>query len=125
MSRWIRMRRLHQRPRLAWRITAIALILLLPTGCLTAASSGVGASASAVGAYRDYRGAEKGEPVIVTPPIEGYSKELQDAAAAEMKSLNGPCPRDTVNVSDCSALKRLVIDYGDRRQRIRAAREKD
>ena len=119
------MRRLHQRSRLAWRITAIALILRLPTGCLTAASSVVGASASAVGAYWDYRGAEKGEPVIVTPPIEGYSKELQDAAAAEMKSLNGPCPRDTVNVSDCSALKRLVIDYGDLRQRIRAAREKD
>ena len=41
----------------------------------------------------------------------------------EMKSLNGPCPQDTVNVSDCSALKRLVTDYGDLRQRIRAARE--
>ena len=62
--------------------------------------------------------------MIVTPPIEAYSKELQDAAAAEMKAIPGPCPRDTVNVSDCSALKRLVIDYGDLRQRIRAAREK-
>ena len=119
------MRRLHQRPRLAWRSIAIALILLLPTGCLTVASSVVGAGASAVGAYFDYKGAEKGEPVILTPPIEAYSKELQDAAAVEMKALNGPCPRDTVNVSDCSALKRLVIDYGDLRQRIRAAREKD
>ena len=115
------MRRLHQRPRLAWRSIAIAAILLLPTGCLTAATSVVGAGASAW----DYRGAEKGEPVIVTPPIEDYSKELQDAAAAEMKAIPGPCPRDTVNVSDCSALKRLVIDYGDLRQRIRAAREKD
>ena len=75
-----------------------------------------------MGAYWDYRGAEKGEPVIVTPPIEAYSKELQAAAAAEMKSLNGPCPRDTVNVSDYSALKRLVIDYGDLRQRIQAAK---
>ena len=37
-----------------------------------------------------------------------------------MKALNGPCPRDTVNVGNCSALKRLVIDYGDLRQRIRA-----
>ena len=117
------MRRLHQRPRLAWRSIAIAAILLLPTGCLTAATSVVGAGASAVGAYWDYQGAKKGEPVIVTPPIEAYSKELQAAAAAEMKSLNGPCPRDTVNVSDCSALKRLVIDYGDLRQRIRAAKD--
>ena len=60
----------------------------------------------------------------MTPPIEAYSKELQAAAAAELKSLNGPCPRDTVNVTDCSAVKRMVIDYGDLRQRIRAAREK-
>lgn len=119
------MRRLHQKPRLAWRSIAIALILLLPTGCLTAATSVVGAGASAVGAYWDYRGAKKGEPVIVTPPIEAYSKELQAAAAAEMKAIPGPCPRDTVNVSDCSALKRLVIDYGDLRQRIRAAKDEE
>ena len=61
----------------------------------------------------------------MTPPFEAYSKELQAATAAEMKTLNGPCPRDTVNVTDCSAVKRMVIDYGDLRQRIRAAREKD
>ena len=85
----------------------------------------VGAGASAVGAYHDYKGAEKGEPVIVAPPIEDYSKEPRPAAAAEMKSLNGPCPRDTVNVTNCSAVKRMVIDYGDLRQRIRGAREKD
>ena len=78
-----------------------------------------------MGAYWDYQGAKKGEPVIVTPPIEAYSKELQAAAAAEMKSLNGPCPRDTVIVANCSVVKRMVIDYGDLRQRIRAAREKD
>ena len=89
----------------------------------TVASSVVGAGASAVGAYWDYRGAEKGEPVIVTPPIEDYSKELQDAAAAEMKAIPGPCSRDTMNFSDCSALKRLVIDYADLRQRIRAAKD--
>ena len=90
----------------------------------TAASSVVGAGASAVGAYYDYKGAEKGEPVIVTPPIEGYSEELQNAAAAEMKALAGPCPRDTV-VGDCSVLKRMVIDYGDLRQRIRAAKKNE
>ena len=61
----------------------------------------------------------------MTPPIEDYSKELQAAAAAEMKAIPGPCSRDTVNVTDCSAVKRMVIDYGHLRQRIRAAREKD
>ena len=125
VSRRIRARRRFQKPRHGWRIIAIALLLLLPTGCLTVASSAVGAGASAVGAYWDYRGAEKGKTVIVIPPIEDYSKELQAAAAAEMKAIPGPCPQDTVNVSDCSALKRLVIDYGDLRQRMRAAREKD
>ena len=65
----------------------------------------VGAGASAIGAYYDYKGAERGEPVIVTPPIEDYSKELHAAAAAEMKSLNGPFPRDTVNVVNCLAVK--------------------
>ena len=61
----------------------------------------------------------------MTTPIEDYSKELQAAAAAEMKAIPGPCPRDTVKVMDYSALKRQIIDYGDLRQRIRAAREKD
>ena len=92
---------------------------------MTVASSVVSAGATAVGAYFDYKGAEKGEPVIVTPPNEAYSKELQAAAAVEMLAISGPCPQDTVNASGCSALKRLVIDYGDLRQRIRAAREKD
>ena len=60
------MRRLHQKRRLAWRSIAIALILLLPTGCMTVASRVVGAGASVVDAYYDYKGANKGEPVIVT-----------------------------------------------------------
>ena len=58
----------------------------------------------------------------MTTPIEDYSKELQAAAAAEMKAIPGPCPRDTINVSGCSALKRLVIDYGDLRQRMRSVK---
>ena len=60
----------------------------------------------------------------MTLPNEVFSKDVQAAAAVEMKALAGPCTRDTV-VGDCSVLKRLVIDYGDLRQRIRAAREKD
>lgn len=83
----------------------------------------VGARAWAVGTYWSYKGATKGEPVIVTPPNEVFSKDVQAAAAVDMKALAGPCTRDTV-VGDCSVLKRLVIDYGDLRQRIRAAREK-
>ena len=95
----------------------VQVILLLPTRCVTATGSVVGAGASSIGAYCDYRGAKKGEHVIVTPPIEAYSKDVQAAAAAEMKALAGPCPRDTV-VGDCSVLKRMVIDYGDANIRL-------
>ena len=56
-------------------------------------------------------------PVIMTPPIENGPKELKTAAAAEMKSLNGPCPRDKVVVRGCSVMKRMVIDYGDLQRR--------
>ena len=38
-----------------------------------------------MGAYSDFKGAKKGEPVIITPPIEDYSRHLQAAAAAELK----------------------------------------
>lgn len=124
VGRRVARRRLYPKPKHAWRIFAIALILLLPTGCLTAAGSVVGAGASAVGAYWDWKAAKKGEPVIVTPPIEAYSKEVQAAAAAEMKALAGPCPRDTV-FANCSAMKRMVIDYGDLRRRIRAAKKNE
>ncbi len=59
------------------------------------------------------------------PPLIGdYSKELQ-AAVSEIRAIPGPCPRDTVIVANCSAVKPMVIDYGDLSQRIRAAREKD
>jgi len=58
----------------------------------------------------------------VTPLIEAYSDNVQAAAAAEMKALAGPCPRDTV-VANCSVMKRMVIDYGDLRRRIRAAKK--
>ena len=124
VGRRVRRRRLFQKRRRGWRKFVIAAILLLPTGCLTAASSVGGAGASAVGAYYDYRTAEKGEPVIVTPPIETYSKEIQAAAAEEMRSMAGPCSRDVV-VGECSALKRFIIDYGDLRRRIRAAKAED
>ena len=38
---------------------------------------------------------------------------------------SGPFLRDTENVTDCSAVKRTVIDYCDMRQRTGIAREKD
>ena len=61
----------------------------------------------------------KGEPVNLTPLVEDYSKEFQVAAAAEIKVIPDPSPQ---LMSLCAAPKRPVIDHGDLRQRIRAAR---
>ncbi len=99
-------------------------LLVMPlSGCVTVATSTVGAGASVAGAYFDYLTSEKGEPVIVTPPIVEYSKDIQSRAADELDKLSHACPRDVVT-PDCSALSRMIADYGTLRQKIRAAQQK-
>ena len=65
---------------------------------------------------------EKGEPVMVTPDIEDYSEGVQTLAADELGRLGPPCGRTDI-VKDCSVVHRMVIDYGDLRRRIRAAKD--
>ena len=124
VSRRVRQRRLSRKRGNAWMLLLMALSLVLPTGCVMVASSAsvVGAGASAVGAYFDYKGAEKGEAVIVTPPLSSYSPEVLRQAADEMDSMRQPCARDIPG--DCSAMSRMVIDYSDLREKIRAAKRK-
>lgn len=55
----------------------------------------------------------------VLPDLFSYSPEIQKQAATELKSFGPPCPRDTV-IAGCSAVHRMVIDYGDDRNQIRA-----
>ena len=55
------------------------------------------------------------------PPVLDYSAEVQDHAADEMATLGPPCPRDAV-YGGCSAVKRLVIDYGWMREQLRVVR---
>ena len=59
----------------------------------------------------------------MTPPIEDYSKDPHAAAAAKVKAIGDPCPRDTVNDTACSA--GLVIDYIGLRQRKRVEHGND
>lgn len=106
----------------AWTALLLMTSLLLLNACVTAISSVAGAGASVTGAYFDYLTNEKIEPVIVTPTIEEYAHEVQALAAIELDRLGEPCARDVV-VSDCSALARLVMDYGTLRKQIRAAKE--
>jgi hypothetical protein len=58
---------------------------------------------------------------LVLPTLPHYSEGFQRWAAAELQGLQPPCPADAV-LPGCSAVKRLVIDYGDLRARISAAR---
>jgi hypothetical protein len=55
----------------------------------------------------------------VTPDLYTYSPAFQDRAAKELTG-SPPCDR-LVLTSDCSAVNRLVQDYGRVRDQIRAA----
>jgi hypothetical protein len=101
---------------------AIAACLILQGGCvtLTSASSVLGAGASMTGAYFDYLTAEKAEGVVIVPPMQEYGTAVQSKAADELDLLKSPCPADIV-VPNCSALARMIIDYGVLRDKIRAA----
>ena len=99
---------------------SIGLCLILPSGCVTAASSILGAGASATGAYFDYLTAEKAEGVVIVPPMQEYTPEFLAKAAVETDFLKEPCPHDTVS-DECSALGQMLIDYGVLRDKIRAA----
>ena len=107
----------------AWFLLLMIICLLQLNACvtLTSVSSVLGASASVTGAYFNYLSSENGETVIVTPPIVSYSASLQDRAADELEHLT-PCARDTV-VKNCSAIARMILDYGTLRQKIRAAKK--
>lgn len=108
----------------AWTVLLLILSLTLLNACVTAISSVAGAGASMTGAYFDYLTSEKTDPIIVTPRLENYSDEFQALAANELGSRNAPCSRDVIVVG-CSAISRLVMDYGTLRKRIRAAKEKN
>lgn len=56
----------------------------------------------------------------VLPDHHYYSPAFQTRAADELKALPAPCDR-VEPVPPCSAVGRLVIDFGDVRQQIRAA----
>ena len=106
-----------------WLACAIAALTIPLTGCVTTEIfSGVGAVGSVATAYFQYLQKEKGEPQIVTPDIEDYSSGVQALAADELDSLGPPCGRQEV-ADGCSAIHRMIIDYGDLRRRIRAAKD--
>ncbi len=56
---------------------------------------------------------------LIAPPVLDYSPEVQAHAADELEALGPACPRDAV-FGGCSAVKRLVLDYGWLREQVRA-----
>jgi len=102
----------------------IAICLTLPGCSVGIISNLVTATASSTGAYYDYKTAQKAEPVIVVPKLRDYGTAVQHAAADEVDTLAPPCPRDIVTPG-CSALARMIIDYGVLRDQIRAAKADD
>jgi len=111
-------------PVTAWTMCVSVLCAVLLSGCATAVSSGLSAAGSLASGYFSYKTAEKGEAVIVTPPLVDYSDAIQSTAADKLEQLGAPCPRDVV-IANCSAIARMIIDYGDLRRKIRAAKKPD
>ena len=104
-----------------WILLVIMCLIIPLSGCVTVVTSSVGAAASVTGAYFDYLTSEKGEAVIVTPPIVDYTGEVQSRAADEFEKLGPPCARDHLT-ENCSAAARFIMDYGTLRDKIRAAK---
>ena len=101
---------------------AIAVLTIPLTACVMETFSAVGAAGALGSAYFDWKSQEKIEPQIVTPDIEDYSDGVQALAADELDRVGPPCGRTDI-VKGCSVVHRMVIDYGDLRRRIRAAKE--
>lgn len=57
----------------------------------------------------------------VSPDLAAYSREFQAKASGEMVALRPACARDVV-LDQCSAIARMVIDYKELRDKIRALR---
>ena len=99
------------------------ILLTIPlSACVTVASSLLSAGGSVASGYFGWLESEKGEAVIVTPPIVDYAPEIQARAADEFERLGPPCARDAV-IADCSASARMIMDYGTLREKIRAAKK--
>lgn len=82
----------------AWTLLSLLIVAALSTACAKGSSSSA-----------------------VTPDVVDYSRMFQARAADELERMGPPCPRDTV-IEGCSAVARLVIDYKDTREQIRAIR---
>lgn len=54
----------------------------------------------------------------VSPALARYSRPVQAMAAQELSAMKPPCAGDVAN-EHCSAVHRMIIDYGDLRERVR------
>ncbi len=105
-----------------WLACATVVLTIPLTGCVTEIFSGVSAAGAVGSAYINYLAKAKGDAVVVVPDLEDYSKSMQALASEELKGLQPPCPR-IEEASDCSAIHRMVIDYGDLRRKIKASKD--
>jgi hypothetical protein len=124
VSRRGRKRRLLKRHAKGWTKFSLVLCLLLLPGCVVETFSAVSGVGSAASAYFDWKTAEQGEPVIVTPPVAEYTSDIMEKAAQELEFMKPPCPRDHAH-ENCSALTRMILDYGDLRAKIDVAASPD
>ncbi len=89
---------------------------------MTAGFSAISGVAGVGSAYFDYKTMEKTEPIVVSPDVVAYSEAVQSRAADELEGLGQPCPRDSV-LAGCSALARMILDFGRMRDQVRTVKK--
>lgn len=92
--------------------------------CVVESFSAISGVSTVASAYWDYKTAKKTEPNLIVPPTVKYSAEFLAQAATELKYMKPPCVVDTPSAS-CSALGRMVLDYGNLRAKIDASKNPD
>ena len=98
---------------------------MLPlNACVVESFSAVSGVATLGSAYWDYKTAEKAEPNLIVPPTVEYSADFMAQAATELEYMKPPCAADAPNTL-CSALGRMVLDYGNLRAKIDASKNPD
>lgn len=97
----------------------LSLVIVAPllNACVVESFSAVSGAASLGSAYFDYKTAKNSEPVLIKPPLATYDLDFMEQAADELELMRPPCARDVVTLN-CSTITRMVLDYGELREKL-------
>ncbi len=116
-----RVRKQRAQRKLKKKCPKLSLVIVAPllNACVVESFSAVSGAASLGSAYFDYKTAKNSEPVLIKPPLATYDLDFMEQAADELELMRPPCARDVVTLN-CSTITRMVLDYGELREKIKS-----